>query len=113
MKMTGMSMRSLAIRSCRSRPLRSGSETSSTRQHGQSARGLTRNSCAEANLSARQPAESISNSSPWRTETSSSTTNTIGVGCDTDDDLDAWSAAFAELDDSGVECDMVMTSIDG
>jgi hypothetical protein len=28
------------------------------------------------------------------------------VGCDTDNNLDAWFAAFAEFDDSGVACDM-------
>ena len=69
--------------------------------------------CADANVSGCQPAESINNSSDWRTETSSSTTNTIGALCETDEELDAWSAAFAELRDSGLACDMVMTSLHG
>ena len=44
MKMIGMSIRSAAMRFCRSRPLRSGSETSSTRQFGVRTRGRARNS---------------------------------------------------------------------
>jgi hypothetical protein len=28
------------------------------------------------------------------------------VACDTDDDVDSWATAFAELGDDGVECDM-------
>src|SRR5258706_10672297 len=88
MKMIGMSIRSTATRFCSSRPLRSGSVTSSTKQLGAKTRGQDRNSCADANVSGRQPAEPISNSSDLRTETSSSTTNTIGVACDIGHDLD-------------------------
>src|SRR4029077_19867758 len=96
MNMIGMSIRSAAMRFCRSRPLRPGRETSSTRQLGTSTRGRARNSCADANVSGCQPSERISNSSDSRTDTSSSTTNTIGVACDMDDDLDSWSDALAE-----------------
>ena len=42
-------------------------------------RGRERNSCADANVSGCQPAVLISSSSDSRTETSSSTTKTIGV----------------------------------
>src|SRR6266852_4547907 len=52
MKMIGMSIRSLAMRFCRSRPLKPGRETSSMRQLGTRARGRLRNSCADANISA-------------------------------------------------------------
>src|SRR6266446_10630773 len=79
MKMIGMSVRSTATRFCRSRPLRSGRPTSNTRQLGARTRGRDRNSCADANVSACQPAQPISNSSDSRTETSSSTTNTVGM----------------------------------
>src|SRR5438309_11177846 len=79
MKMIGMSGRSTATRPCRSRPLRPGRETSSTRQLGTEIRGRARNSCEDANVSGCQPAQRISNSSDSRTETSSSTTNTTGV----------------------------------
>src|SRR4051794_15037729 len=61
---------------------------SSTRQLGARTRREDRNSCADANVSGFQPAEPISNSSDPRTETSSSTTNTIGVACDIGDDLE-------------------------
>src|SRR4029077_12152213 len=71
-----------AMRSCSSRPLRPGSDTSRTRQLGATTRGRARNSCAEASSSGCQPALRISSSSDSRTETSSSTTNTIGVACD-------------------------------
>src|ERR1700730_424020 len=97
MKMIGMSIRSTATRFCRSRPLRSGRVTSSTRQLGARTRGLDRNSCAEANVSGCQPAQRISDSSDSRTETSSSTTNTIGVACDMGTDLDSWSGALDNL----------------
>ena len=79
MKMIGMSLRSAAIRFCSSRPLRSGSATSSTRQLGTGTRGCARNSRADANDNGCQPAVRISGSSDSRTETSSSTMNTIGV----------------------------------
>src|SRR5262245_58562872 len=79
MKMIGMSVRSPAMRFWRSRPLRSGSDTSSTRQLGALTRGRARNSWAEAKVSGRQPAERINSSSDSRTDTSSSTMKTIGV----------------------------------
>src|ERR1700719_3545409 len=96
MKIIGMSIRSTAMRFCRSRPLRSGRATSRTRQLGATTRGRARNSCADANVSGRQPAKRISDSSDSRTETSSSTTNTIGVACDISD-LNSWSASLAKL----------------
>src|SRR5919197_56441 len=77
MKMIGISVRS-TMRSWRSRPLRSGSVTSSTRQLGPSMRERRRKSSADAKVSGRQPAARISNSSDSRTDTSSSTTNTTG-----------------------------------
>src|SRR5712691_7842628 len=82
MKMIGRSVRSPAMRRWRSRPLRSGSDTSSTRQLGTSTRGRARNSCADAKVSGRQPAQRINNSSDSRTDTSSSTMKTMGVACD-------------------------------
>src|SRR5437016_3109832 len=95
--MIGISIRSPATRFCSSRPLMSGRVTSSTRQLGVRTRGQDRNACAEANVSGCQPAEPISNSSDLRTETSSSTTNTIGVACEIGGDLDSLSSAFAEV----------------
>src|ERR1044071_6547776 len=82
MKMMGMSLRSDAISFCNSRPLRSGRETSSTKQHGVDMRGRARKSFADANVSGCQPANLISSSTDSRTETSSSTTKTIASGCD-------------------------------
>src|SRR5436190_16189227 len=79
MKMIGMSVRSPATRFCRSSPVRPGSDTSSTRQLGTGARGRSRNSCAEANVSGCQPSWRISGASDSRTEMSSSTMNTIGA----------------------------------
>src|SRR5215213_2224207 len=87
MKMIGMPVRSPAMSLCNSRPLRSGSETSSIRQHGAKARGWARNSSADAKTSGCQPAKLISNSSDSRTEMSSSTTKTIGLSCDSGDNL--------------------------
>src|ERR1700731_2896551 len=97
MKMMGISIRSPAMRFCRSRPLRSGRLTSSTRQVGANTRGRARNSSADANVSGCQPAQRISNSRDSRTETSSSTTKTTGVTCDTRDDLESCSDAVAEI----------------
>src|SRR5262245_54231001 len=79
MKMIGMSGRSAVTSFCRSRPLRSGRLTSRTRQLGTRGLWRERNSCADANVSGCQPADSISSSRDSRTETSSSTTNTIGL----------------------------------
>src|SRR5580658_5756606 len=84
--MIGMSARSTATRFCRSRPLRPGRDTSRTRQLGTEGRGRVRNSWADSNVSGCQPSKRINNSSDSRTETSSSTTNTIGVACDIGDD---------------------------
>src|SRR2546430_5261713 len=97
MKMIGMSVRSLAMRFCRSRPLRPGRETSSMRQLGTRTRGRLRNSCADANISGSQPSKRINNSSDSRTETSSSTTNTIGVPSDMGDDHTSWPSARAKF----------------
>src|SRR6476620_4930640 len=96
MKMIGNSIRSTATRFCKSRPLRSGRATSSTRQLGASTGGR-RNSCAVANVSGCQPALEINNSSDSRTETSSSTMNTIGMVCEVSDDLDSRSATLTKL----------------
>src|ERR1700733_8393607 len=49
------------------------------RQEGTTDRGRARNSRADANVSARQPAAQTSSSSDSRTEASESTTKTIGV----------------------------------
>src|SRR6266478_5958800 len=97
MKMIGMSIRSLAMRFCRSRPLRPGRETSSMRQLGTRTRGRLRNSCADANISGCQPLQRINNSSDSRTEMSSSTTNTIGVPSDMGDDRTSWPSARAKF----------------
>src|SRR6516165_6314991 len=78
MKIIGISVR-FAMRSCNSRPSKSGSVTSSIRQLGVSTRGHARNSPADAKVLGCQPATRIIDSSDSRTETSSSTTNTIGV----------------------------------
>src|SRR5262249_34722020 len=86
MKMIGMSSRS-TTRCCTSSPLRSGSDTSRTRQLGAQTRGRARNAAAEAKGSTCQPAQRISPSSASRTETSSSTTNTMGVLYDMGDAL--------------------------
>src|SRR6266852_6392747 len=94
--MIGMSIRSLAMRFCRSRPLRPGRETSSMRQLGTRTRGRPRNSCADANISCCQPSQRINNSSDSRMETSSSTTNTIGVPSDMGDDPTSWTSARAK-----------------
>jgi hypothetical protein len=71
--------------------------TSSTRQLGARTRGRDRNSCADANVSGCQPSQRMSASSDSRTETSSSTTNTIGVVSDMGADLDLWSSALDNL----------------
>src|SRR5215470_5624803 len=91
MKMIGMSVRSAVTRFCRSRPLRPGSLTSRIRQLGARTRGRARNSCADSNVSGCQPAVRISDSSDSRTEMSSSTTNTIGISHDIDDNIASWS----------------------
>jgi two-component system sensor histidine kinase MprB len=64
---------------CNSRPLTPGNVTSSTRQLGTVGRGESRNRCADSNTRGCQPALSSSGSSDSRTETSSSTTNTMPV----------------------------------
>src|SRR5215469_3610500 len=79
MKIIGMSVRSMAMRFCRSRPFMPGREISSSRQFGTRARGQSRNSWADANVFGCQPSFWIRSSSDSRTETSSSTTNTMGL----------------------------------
>src|SRR5438132_9358652 len=81
-KIIGMSIRSGAISFCSSRPLSSGRETSSTRQLGASGRERARNSSADAKVSGCHPTKRISASSDSRTEMSSSTTKTMGIGLD-------------------------------
>src|SRR5215831_852552 len=85
-KMMGISLRSPAIRSCSSRPFSPGSSTSRIRQFGTSAVFRNRNACADAKVSGFQPSNRISDSSDSRTETSSSTMNTIGLVSDIGDD---------------------------
>src|SRR5258706_1200529 len=97
MKMIGISVRSAAIRFCKSKPLRSGRLTSSTRQLGTLTRGRARNSCADANVSGSQPSQRISASNDSRTERSSSTTKTIGVSRDMSDDLDSRNVTTAQV----------------
>src|SRR3954470_23430210 len=97
MKMIGMSVRSAAIRFCKSKPLRSGRLTSSTRQLGTVTRGRARNSCADEKVSGSQPSQRISASNDSRTETSSSTTKTIGASRDMSDDLGSPNAAIAQV----------------
>src|SRR5580700_1778102 len=96
MKMIGISDRSTATCFCRSRPLRPGREMSSTRQLGTRVRGWARNSGADANVCGSQPSQRINNSSDSRTDTSSSTTNTIGTACDIRDKRNLWSNACAQ-----------------
>src|SRR6267142_1432672 len=96
MNMIGISICSATMRFCRSRPLRSGSVMSNTRQLGAISRGQERNSCADENVCGRQPAKRIINSSDSRTETSSSTTNTIGIACEVRDNRDLRTGEFAE-----------------
>src|SRR5262249_12245650 len=74
------------IRFCSSRPFRPGREISSSRQLGTRARGRSRKSCAEANVSACQPSSCIKVSSDSRTQTSSSTTNTMCLALAIGDD---------------------------
>src|SRR5208337_1833839 len=76
----GISSSSSAILSCRSRPLRPGSRTSNTRQLGASVRGRVKNSCAEAKVSARNPADRSRLSNASRIDASSSTTKTTASG---------------------------------
>src|SRR5580704_3986386 len=57
MKMIGTRISALANSVWKSRPLKPGSLTSSTRQHGTSASLLRRNSAAEANTSACNPTD--------------------------------------------------------
>src|SRR5271169_5289399 len=77
--MIGISARSCETMACKSRPFRSGRLTSSTRQFGPWARAVRRNALAESNARASQPANRINSSSDSRADTSSSTTNTIGL----------------------------------
>jgi hypothetical protein len=77
--------------------VRLGSATSSIRQLGTSARERARKSSADAKVSGCQPPEITSNSSDSRTETSSSTTNTIGVSREITRALDSLLAWPGEL----------------
>jgi len=80
----------LRIKLISSRPLMSGSETSSTKHAGPGVWGSARNSIAHPKVSARQPAERISSSSDSRTNTSSSTTRTSGVASDLAWEPESW-----------------------
>src|SRR5260221_6208942 len=85
MKMIGMSLRSPATRAWRPRPFRAGRLTSSTRQLGRDAGGQARKASADAKASPSQPAVRIRPSKASRTDTSSSTTNTVGFSSDMTD----------------------------
>src|SRR3989442_1967834 len=93
MKIIGMSIRSGAISFCSSSPLSSGRETSSTRQLGASGRERARNSSADAKVSGCHPTKRVSASSDSRTEMSSSTTKTIGIGLDFEPDSELFALA--------------------
>src|SRR5580704_11681109 len=80
--MIGMSQRSAEIRSCSSRPCRSGRIESKTRQEGMADFGWARNSAADANVCDCHPALSICTARDSRTEISLSTMNTIGAAQD-------------------------------
>src|ERR1700723_3591931 len=82
MKMIGMSMCSTPSCFCNSSPFRPGSERSRTRQLGTRFLGWSRNSCADANVTGLQFSSRINSSSDSRTETSSSTMNTMGMALD-------------------------------
>src|SRR2546428_4878996 len=75
-KMIGILISALASSRWRSSPFNPGRCTSRTRQLGTSARGLARNSCADANVRPLNPAERIRLSPASRTDASSSTTYT-------------------------------------
>ena len=97
MKMMGTCTRSVASRSCSSRPFRSGSPTSSTRQLGARIRGQSKKACAEANVSGCHPAHFTRPSRDSLTDTSSSTINTMGV-------VDGTGLCRGEVKGEGVEC---------
>src|ERR1700677_525464 len=96
-KMIGMYALSPAIRFCRSKPVRPGSKTSNTRQVGLRRGGRERNSGADAKTSAFQPALLINNSSDSRTDSSSSTTNTVGEARGPADDRNSFTRMLAEF----------------
>src|SRR6266851_4354636 len=79
MKMMGSGAWPLASSRCRSRPLKPGSWTSSTRQLGASGRWLVKNSCAEANVWTFIPVERRRLRRLSRIDRSSSTTKTNGL----------------------------------
>src|SRR5919106_6777064 len=79
MKIMGICTSSLANSCCRSRPLRPGSWTSSTRQLGAPGRWLVKNSCAEAKVWTLSPTERMRLLRLSRMDRSSSTTKTHGV----------------------------------
>src|SRR6266446_554130 len=74
--MIGIWISALASSRCRSSPFNPGRCTSRTRQLGTSARGLARNSCADANVRTLNPAERMRLSTASRSDASSSTTYT-------------------------------------
>jgi hypothetical protein len=74
-----------------------GTEATRTRQFGMTAGGHVRNSCADANVSHRQPSPRINSSSDSRTEASSSRINTIGVVSDAYEDVNPRPSTCAEL----------------
>src|SRR5689334_2222260 len=78
-KMIGTGASASARARCKSRPLRPGSRTSSTRQPGASGRSARMNSCAPANVCTLNPADAMSRRRLSRTAGSSSTTKTTGA----------------------------------
>jgi hypothetical protein len=97
MKMMGTCTRSVASRSCSSKPFRSGSPTSSTRQLGARIRGQSKKACAESNVSGCHPAHFTRPSRDSLTDTSSSTINTMGVA-------EGTGLSRGEVKREGVEC---------
>src|SRR6202522_2607750 len=96
-KMMGMYALSPAIRFCRSKPVRPGSVTSKTRQVGLRRDGRERDSCADSKTSAFQPALRINDSNDSRTDSSSSTTNTVGEARGPADDRNSFTRMLAEF----------------
>src|SRR5258706_2669201 len=75
-KIIGILIPALASSRCKSRPLRPGNCTSSTRQLGPFGRSAAKNSCADENVCALKPAERMRFFRLSRVPVSSSTTNT-------------------------------------
>src|SRR5437870_1794409 len=82
-KTIGIAMPALANSCCKSRPLKPGIRTSSTKHDGPSGRFAAKNSRAEPNAWTLKPARRIRRSVDRRNDGSSSTTNTMESACST------------------------------